>query len=284
MNKTIVRPEHWKLLYENLFARRDRAATVELLSKGLDACTKNAELLLKDADLLINTKRYARGHFLIATADEEMAKAYLILDGCRLNFNTHETYLRDLCRAFYGHVEKYAYNRVSRSDVRDMPHAKEIFHSDLVRWWPSGGIESGEPDMPHATYFSRESNLYVDYIDFDQDWWIPTDINNSPIFEWFPEYDPYSNSQRALAKLIYTQNLGLFGPDALKALNDTFRNHLITEKTTNEKLFALYNEMAGKIKNLFGLPPAKFNESVLMGWPLYHFLQTGPHKTGKNKT
>jgi AbiV family abortive infection protein len=129
----IMPPKPWKLLYENIFARKGRTTTVELLSKGLGACTINAELLLKDVELLLTAKRYARAQFLLATVDKEMAKAHLVLDMCRLSFDNQENYLRQLCRAFYGHVEKYAYNKVSRSDVRDMPHAKEIFHFELIR-------------------------------------------------------------------------------------------------------------------------------------------------------
>lgn len=272
MKTKIIPPKSGKLLYENLFVRRDKMATIEVLSDGLYAFTKNTELLLDDAKLLLNSKRYARASFLIATADEEMAKAYLILDMCRLSFDNQENYLRQLCRAFYGHVEKYAYNRVSRSDVRDMPHAKEIFHFELIRWRPSGDFESDEPDMLHATHFNRELNLYGDFIDFDQAWWIPTDNVNSPSFEWFSGYDPYSNSHRAFSKLIYTQKLGLYRPDVLKILNDVFKKCLITEKTANEQLFNLYDDVAGKVGNLLGISHDKFKKSILMGWPLYHFL------------
>ena len=283
MNKTIVKPKTSELLYENLFTRRDSAATIELLSKGLCACTRNAELLLKDAELLISAKSYARAQFLIATADEEMAKAYQLLDMCRLKFDNQENYLRQLCHAFYGHVEKHAYNKVYRSYARDIAHAKEIFHSALKLWWPSGDIESGEPDMPHVTHFSRELPLYVDYIDFDQNWWVPTDNVNIAILEFGLVDNSFLNSRCALEHLICSQNLGFFAPDVLNILNDIFKNHVITEKTTNEELFVLYDKVAKKIKKLLGTPSEKVKESILMSWPLYHFLQSGPRKTGRVK-
>lgn len=268
-------PNPWNLLYKNLFVRRDKTATLEVLSEGLHVFTKNAELLLDDAKLLLDSKKYSRAHFLISTADEEMAKAYIILDACRLRFDAHEHCLKKLSQAFYRHVEKHAYNKIYRSDIRDMPHAKDIFYDELKLWWPSSDIESGEPDMPHVTRFNRDLNLYADFIDYDQNWWIPTDSTKVPIFEWSPEYNPFSTAQNALSKLIYTQNLGLYSPVVLKIINDIFKKHLITEKTTNDQLFKLHDDVAEKVGNLLGISHNKLKKSILIGWPLYHFLQNG---------
>lgn len=275
MSSTIP-PNPANIFYDDLFKRRDKAATLEVLSSGLYAIVKNAELLLSDAKLLLDSQRYARAYFVISTADEEMAKSYIILDACRLNFDLHEGPLRCLCRAFYRHVEKYAYNKVYRGDIRNIVHAKEIFHIELQRWWPSGVYESGEPDMPHHTYFTRESNLYVDYIDFDQSWWIPSNDHARTDFEMMSDYDPFSESHRAFTKIKTTLEEGFFKPESLHILNDIFKACYIRENTNSEQLSRLYDTVAIRIEGTLGIPRNEFNESILSGWPLYDFLQTGP--------
>ena len=195
---------------------------------------------------MINSNRYARAHFLTATADEEMAKVYIILDTFRLDFNSKKEHLKKLCKAFYGHIEKYAYNEVHRRDVKDMLHAKEIFYDALVRWRPSGDIEPGEPDMPHNTYFNRELNLYVDYIDYDQEWWIPSSDSKRILFEWTPGFDPFSNANRALNKLLSAANEALFNPEVLIEINNIFSKHCISENTSEACLNNLNNEVSDR--------------------------------------
>lgn len=277
MSKNTVPPQPGKLLYENLFVRRDRTATLEVLSKGLYAFAQNAYWLLEDAKLLANAERYTRAGFLVATADEEIAKSYIILDACRLNFTLHESPLRRLCRAFYDHVTKHAYNEVVRfGHFHDMEQVRELFHTELRRWWPSGDIESGEPDMPHDTYFTRQTALYVDFIDYDQAWWVPAPDWGRYRFEQTFGPEVLSGSRQALNKLLYTRDEGLCKPETLGILNEIFNKHYITEHTSNNQLFRLYEMVAEKIENVLGIPHNKFKDSALMEWPLYHFLQTGP--------
>jgi AbiV family abortive infection protein len=111
MSSKTERPRPEKQLFENLFAKPSRDESLQIISQGLAAFADNAGRLLEDASILLKAERLASSQFLITTADEEMAKSYILLDACRLDLAHHTSVLRRLCRAFYDHIIKYAYNQ-----------------------------------------------------------------------------------------------------------------------------------------------------------------------------
>jgi AbiV family abortive infection protein len=176
-------PKPGKALFGNLFEGLPYDQTMKLLSEGIKAAITNCRRLLDDVEVLLAAKSYASARFLLATADEEMAKPYILLDMCRLDFSKHLGTLRNLCRAFFDHAAKHAYNEIIRFGLplNDMKRIKEIWLTDITRWWPSD-YESGEPDMPHDTYFEWELPLYVDYVAYDGRWHVPD--NSSAEWIW----------------------------------------------------------------------------------------------------
>ena len=262
-------------LYENLFSGRENEVSFEILSSGLNAICTNVELLLEDANLLISERRFARGQFILATADEEMAKVYILLDMCRLNFDSHESTIRRLCKAFYSHAEKHAYNEVYRGRIRSLEEARSIFHIGLQRWWP-GDSESGEPDLPHDTVFNRDFNLYVDYIEFDQDWWVPPRDNNRLLFEpltGIGDRTPLTESENAFDKIRTSKSLGLFNSNILERLNSCFSGNYINESTADSFFEEAHDTLYGRVHAINEITESNFTNSILKGWPLYHFLQ-----------
>ncbi len=194
-------PERHKTLFENLFAWRTPPETIEAISQGISGVLANAARLLADVELLIGVERYATAAFLLATADEEMAKAYILLDACRLDFGSHESVLRALCRAFYSHIAKHAYNKVTRWEwFVSMAYAKEIWDNDMIRWWPADP-ESGQPEMPHDTYFAREVPLYVDFEEYAGGWFVPDANERKYIFEDVLGASALLRSRHALDRL-----------------------------------------------------------------------------------
>ena len=110
-------PKPGTKLFENLFTGLEHEETLKRISDGINAVITNAERLLQDVELLVKSDRYASSGFLLATADEEMAKVYILLDMCRLDFTKHENTLKHLCRAFYEHVAKFAYGLTMLSKI-----------------------------------------------------------------------------------------------------------------------------------------------------------------------
>jgi AbiV family abortive infection protein len=260
-------PKPGMKLYENLFMDIKYEYTIKIISDGLFAINSNANRLIGDVELLIKSDRYSSAAFLLATTDEEMAKAYILLDMCRLDFTRHKNFLKNLCRAFYNHVLKSAYIEIVRFPVefRDMTHVKELWDVEIKRWWPSG-YESGEPDMPHDTYFARELPLYVDFIDFDQQWHVPQHDTRKYTFDVDLGVDSLSKSRKMLKQLCNTSESGLYSPECLSSFNEVFKDHFLSDKTDTEQIKRIYRKAAER------LGFERFKGSALSEWPLYSFV------------
>lgn len=262
-------PKPGSQLYESLFVGLDHEQTLVRISEGIKAAITNAGRLLGDVEVLIKSERHASARFLLTTADEEMAKPYILLDMCRLDFSKHENALRNLCRAFYDHVAKHAYNKIIRfvGPLNDMKRVKELWMLDTTRWWEAG-YESEEPDMPHETYFERELPLYVDFIEYDGKWHVPDDASLEWVFHRIIGEDPFSESKKEHCKLNEAVEKELFTQDILVVLNATSKSTFFDEHAETETIIQMYE----KFRNL--LPQGirdHFADSPLDQWPLYSF-------------
>ncbi|MEA2067077.1 MAG: AbiV family abortive infection protein [Thermotogota bacterium] len=273
INYKIKPPQARSELYKNIFENKNEIIIIQLISDGLIALINNASRLIKDVDLLIASNRYASARFLLATADEEMAKSYILLDMCRLDFIKYESVLRCLCRAFYDHVLKHAYTSIHRfGRIRDLKHAREIYEVEITKWWPNNDPESGEPDMPHDTYFSREMPLYVDYIDYDQKWSIPSNDSEALYFKKLIGLDPLSVSKKYLEILKFTYTAGFFKLQSLTILHDIFKKYYIKENLKKNELMEIYHKIDEKINSEFSIPKETIFKTIYFSWPIYDFL------------
>lgn len=82
-------PKRTQVLFQFLFGENAEQA-YSRLSEGITATLDNAEALLNDAAVLVHAKRNARAQFLVATANEEMGKVYILLDMCRVDLARHQ--------------------------------------------------------------------------------------------------------------------------------------------------------------------------------------------------
>jgi AbiV family abortive infection protein len=266
-------PDRAAVLYEGIFGSRDRSSALGLISEGVGAVCANAERLLADVSLLAQAGHHASAGFLLTTANEEMAKAYILVDACRLDFLRHGTALKRLCRAFYDHVAKHAYTQIVRfPQFHDMAHVKEVWDIQVTRWWPSSGPESGEPDMPHDTYFTRELPLYVDFINCDGRWLLPHRNTARGMFEEDFGRSAFSDAGLALQRLLDTEDAGLFSAQCLCTLNDVFSPHYLTERTRTRQFLDLRRAVARRLEAERGIIEDRFRRSALDAWPLYHFV------------
>lgn len=272
MNRENKPPHAGNRLYFGLFQNRTEDEALTLLGEGLVSVKDNARRLVTDAQLLLKSKRFSSARFILTTADEEMAKAYILLDMCRLDFSRHESTLRCLCRAFYDHVSKHAYNEVHRFQrIHNMAHAREIWDVETTKWWPSNP-ESGEPDMPHDTYFLREMPLYVDYIEYDQRWLVPDDGSESFWFERSAGIDSLSVTLKYLAKLEFTYEIGLFDFKCLKIFNEGFKKFYIKENWQESDRIKIYTTITERLVREHSMAANDIVESIYNSWPLYSFL------------
>ena len=75
-------PKPSGVLFEFLFGGSTEQAFGRL-AEGIVAILRNAQKLIDDATVLVEVKRFERASFLIATAEEEMGKVYILLDSYR---------------------------------------------------------------------------------------------------------------------------------------------------------------------------------------------------------
>lgn len=199
-----------------------------------------------------------------------MAKSYILLDLCRLDPTKHETVLKGVCRAFYDHVPKHAYNRIARhTGFRSMEHVGEIWETEVTKWWPAD--DPTEPDMPHDTYFTREMPLYVDFVDYDQDWFVPNSETRREIFETWFGTDALAESGKALERLKGTSEAGLFRAQCLAILNRAYRTQYVSSRTSTETVSRLAERAAELTEREEGISRERYIGSALDEWPLYHF-------------
>jgi len=249
----------------------DTTDVFERVSEGLSACGNNAERLLSDAQCLMQEGRLASARFLNTTAREEISKSYILVDACRLDTKRHHSVLKSLCQAFYDHIAKHAYLEVQKSpNFRSMADLKAIWEIEVTRWWPAG-YESGEPDMPHDTYFDRQFPLYTDYNDYDHCWIVPEDSEHRAYFTEFLGEDPLSKTINLHKSWQDAEKVGLCSAQTLSIINSVFSKVYVNENTSNEKLIKLYETAAKQIKTATGIATELFMASPLAEMPLYHF-------------
>lgn len=268
----LLPPKKDKKLFENLFQNLSLDQILVRISEGLLAVQSNSARLIKDTEILCRAERYGSGRFLLATANEEMAKIFILLDMCRLDFERHQSTLQKLCSAFYDHVTKSAYIKIKKHrQFFDMESVERIWEAETKKYWPSDP-ESGEPDFPHDTYFDREIPLYVDFIEYDQKWHTPDCGSQKFIFDDQGCFPSVLNEAKNLYKQIETSsNLGLFSHISLGVLNKHFRNKYISTKTKTVDIDNIYKKVAASLDKENLLKKEEFFTLCLHQWPLYFF-------------
>jgi len=265
------RPERPGLLFQYLFGS-DAERAFNRLFEGIIAVLDNAEALLDDAAILADAGRYERAEFLIATAQEEMGKAYILLDMCRIDLARRQDVLRHLCRSFYSHVLKHVYFDLSAHDypgIRELPQVQYYFRVCAKEWWPSEP-ESGEPDMPHDTFFLREANLYVDVDSYAEEWMVPRLPSKALSFEMPFLGSPIDKAREALGRLRTTREThGLFRPEALQIFNGAMKGVVVSERTSMDELRAAYERAGRDLEAGMRVPLHAFRRSALYSWPMY---------------
>ena len=273
VNYKIRPPRSGSMLYRSIFENNDESTTIKLISDGLVCVVDNASRLLDDVELLVAKDKYASARFLLATADEEMAKSYILLDMCRLNFEKHSSVLRSLCKAFYDHVLKHAYNAIHRFNrVQDLNDARKIWKIEITKWWPNNDPKSGEPDMPHDTYFSREMPLYVDYINYDRQWSVPSNEREAAHFEKNSAMNFLVISKKHLGILKSSYTNGFYDSQILSIFHNEFRTQYVGEGFEKDALLRIYDKIDAAIGKRFPKKTGTLFDTNLCSWPIYHFL------------
>lgn len=265
-------PNAADVLFKNLFSEGLPDEPFEVIAAGIAASRCNAERLLSDVRYLVEAGRLSSARFLLTTAREEIAKSYILADTCRLDLEKHSSVLRGLCRAFYDHISKHAYLEVlAFPNIKSMSDAKVIWEIEVKRWWRAE-YETGEPDMPHDTYFDREFPLYIDYDDYGRCWVTPMDVVQNAYFLETLGETHVSRTEKLLESWQEAASIGMCSGTVLTILNSVFKKHYIGENATQKQLVSLYEQVAEGVMVGTDISTESFMASPLVQWPLYHFV------------
>lgn len=246
--------------------------TASRVSEGISTLSQHLAELRSDIEILVGHDRLSRAAFLLSAAEEELAKVFILLDLMRIDTRKHGDQARALCGAFYDHVRKYAYLAVQRWEgLRDMRQAKELFELETKKWFPADP-ESGEPDMPHDTVFLREMNLYVDFIHYDQRWWLPGLADSRDRFTESAYPHSWDAFQQDFDALGVTVTQHLTTPEALSLLNNHFRSVPISESTDISVVDETHQRLYRDLHQLCAVTAEDFRRSLVPRVPLYAFV------------
>ncbi len=142
------------------------AELFQQLSDGVDAVVENAVLLWEDADALFQAQKRRGYRVLMAVAEEEAAKAMILIDAARCPRDPPDRLTKHLSR-FYDHLAKGLY-------VLACDWAPERF-GDLVRSMEAerathylDGPSGVDWVFPNQILRDREETLYVDFVTGDR--------------------------------------------------------------------------------------------------------------------
>jgi AbiV family abortive infection protein len=274
-------PERAPLLYRDLFGVRDTALRLQSLGQGIAAIVGSVRELLMDVEILAEAKRWARARFILATADEELGKAHLLVDVARLDVK-HENALRKLSAGFYDHVTKYCYMRAWRFRETVAPpygiRLGHFFACDSIKWWPGDG--EGVPDLPHDTAFSRDANLYVDYSDWTLGEWIAPDERASALDfgsealgrEILGLDDKRVSTREHLAAFEQLLTKGALELTALQAFHGVWRSRYVRASTPDADVEVLHGRTAAAVAPTSSCSVDEVLNSPLCLWPCYDFV------------
>lgn len=286
MAKQNQAPNPRDLLYRGLFENSQNQQVIPKLADGIKAIFQNVTNLIEDMKYLAVAERYSVASFLLSTASEEIAKIYLLLDACKLNFEKHDNTTKRLCSAFYDHIKKHAYIEVM--DMFDLPHNRDmnelqkIWDINTQKWWPAD-FESGEPDMPHDTVFDRQWPLYVEFDSYARVWHRPDNSKRKFQFAFLgagevelenpkPHSSNFAKLLQNYERVAFSNSIGIFSQEVLQITYEIFSQKYLSKQTPTNEIILLYEAFASRLTNEFGITEEQLMRSSLAMWPLYDFV------------
>jgi AbiV family abortive infection protein len=180
------------------------------VSEGLPLILDNAKRLWAEASLASHVGAQRGACILQAFAEEEAAKGMMLLDALRCPASMRDNYLR-LLKGFDQHVPKGVYVRYYVTSPADMVEVRQIV--DTYRQGFAREGEYGEYILPNEITMSRESQLYVSYVRYDDGshhWSSPSE----------PFHFSFHNRSNVIHLLEAFQRVSLFEPKELRAFRE----------------------------------------------------------------
>ncbi len=199
--------------------RRERLAQI---AEGLGLLAEQVETLDGDLKVLSESERWRGLEMLSAQADEEAAKALILLDFVRMDQHDDAALTQQLGR-FYNHLARCIYAEMTYMSPADFAEVRRIV--DTMR--PSHYLDGpNDVDWIFRNHLlaQREESLYVDYIHEEKDerWVTPA---SNDVFMYPP---PVAQVRRLVGSL---HRLGAMSPAGLEIVAKHWANISLNDGT-----------------------------------------------------
>lgn len=194
-----------------------------VMAEGLELMHEHIECLHRDFETLYQQGRLRSAAILRAFADEEAAKAMILLDVARAGWSNHERVQR-LFDAIYDHLSRGLYVWAYDGHPASMQEVRE-YVDVMCQQRYLDGPNSFDWIFRNRIKSSREDLLYVDYVETeDGPYW------NSPATQE-PAFAGSSNASDIVRLTLALGRLGLLSLEGLKVTHKTWRGQDITDDT-----------------------------------------------------
>ena len=231
------------------------------IAEGLGLLAEQVEALNGGLDALAEAESWRGLEILCAQADEEAAKALILLDLLRMDQHDEAALARQLGR-FYDHLARCIYVEMAHMSPADFAEVRMLV--DTMR--PSHYLDGPSDDdwvFRNRLLAQREESLYVDYIHQEEgDRWITPAVNDA-----FMHRRPISPVRRLLGAL---HRLGATSEAGLSIIAERWAPVTLEEQTHWQEAAAINRAIVEELTRQDLASPASTPEDAAFAieqWP-----------------
>jgi AbiV family abortive infection protein len=214
------------------------SARLEAISEGLGLLAENVATLGADIDLLRGAGRGRSLWILARQAEEEAAKALILLDLARSDPRDQDAAARQL-KHFYDHLARCIYAEVTQMSPADFAEVRRMVGSMRPELYLDGP-EGFEWIFRNRLLTAREEGLYVDYVhDDDGERWVTPALSDEISF---------GGPSPAVRELVGSlTSLGAFDPRGLAIAASVWGQAELTEDTHWQEILARNRQVVDEL-------------------------------------
>lgn len=197
------------------------AQRLPVVAEGLELLAEHVRGKQDDAAALHEVGRHGSGRLLATLADEEAAKASMLLDAVRVAWKPHDQVEKLLRQSFYDHL-----SRLNIAEIYDFPaHLDQVEIQELLDLNRDTFYVDGPNDVDwvfrNRQLSRREGLMYVDYCmrtDGTAEWISPQDHVDTELAGFL-----HSRVSRGALLLLTLQRIGLLTMAGLQVIQRVWR-------------------------------------------------------------
>lgn len=244
-----------------LLSRLPRDEQLRTISEGLNLPAENVSTLGDDVEDLLEGGRRRSVWIVSNHADEEAAKALILIDLVRIDRRDSEALGRQIGR-FYSHLARRIYAEVSQMSPATFAEVRGVVESMRPSHYLDGPNDV-DWIFPNRLIADREERLYVDLVEEDHvGRWV------TPATDDEVRFGGPSSLVRDLVGALH--RLGCMSPEGLQIVSEAWRDQEIEDSMHWQVVFGINREVIGELQESDLASPELSQEDVDLAahsWP-----------------